>query len=168
MGRWLSNRVWSRKQIAGVILLFILIIAGASFAGYVTQQPRPLLSTDITSRVSDFTPYFYNDEIPAGYAIDEARITANSDLLIIPLAKDSDTTIVVTEQPMPPNLTEEQLLQNGNKVEGASNPAVFSKVEGRVVGTMVAQNHKTLILLNAPDNVSEDDVIALLKNLRPL
>jgi hypothetical protein len=89
-------------------------------------------------------------------------------LLSVPLTKNGAPTIGVTEQPLPQQLSIDDLKKNAAEVKGGPVTAYVNAVEGRLVGIMPIQSTKTMIVLNVPDSMSKDDFYDFLKALHPL
>ena len=126
-----------------------------------------LLPADIGQQVTGFTPYFYNNRIPAGYALDAARSSYGNKVLMLPLTKSGAATIVMTEQHLPDSLSDEAIQQNGESVASTAGKAAINSIEGRLVGTLIIRDRKTLIIFNAPGEAAKDDIRALLQALVP-
>lgn len=144
-----------------------LLMAGLYF-WQVGQMSRQLLPEAITAPIKTFTPYFYLDSIPHGYAVDKGNINLTANLLSVPLTKSGAPTIAVTEQPLAPQLSIDDIKKNATEVKGGPAVAYVNAVEGRLVGVMPVQSTKTMVLLNAPDSVSKDDFYDFIKSLHSL
>jgi hypothetical protein len=132
------------------------------------QSPSSLLPATATRQVSGFTPYFYKRSIPAGYQFDASQIQYSAGVLIVPLTKAGSPRLVITEQPLPKDLSEKNLAQdNSTRVKNAAASAYIHSVEGRWVGVMPVSGTKTLILLNSTSaEMDKDDLSALLQGLQ--
>jgi hypothetical protein len=158
----------SIRYILPASILLALLIAGGLFSWFGRGQPNGLLPAGLTKHITSFTPYFFKSNIPAGYAVDTGHTQYSEGTLFITLTKAGQPSLVLTEQPMPSNLTDQDIQQNSSSIKNTSDPATINDIEGRLVGTMVARARNTLILLNAPGNASKDDLTVLLQGLEPL
>jgi hypothetical protein len=149
--------------IAAVIAVIALVGAGVWFF---TRPPTSLLPPEVAHKLSGYHLYFYTDKIPAGYTMDPASITAEHNILIVPFTRDDGSRIVLTEQAMPAGMSGEDVQQNGTAVRDTVGKSSINEVEGRMVGTMLSPDRKTLVLFNAPGNTNKDDLTALLQALR--
>lgn len=155
------------RLLIGSLLLFTALTATGAFI-WIQRPATSLLPALIAQKTTTFTPYFYFDKIPAGYSLDTIHISFDDDVLIMPLKKAGSPPIILTEQAIADNLSQEEVQKNGEAISGTASPATINKVEGRLVGTMFASDHKTLILLTTATNTNEDDLMALLRELKPL
>lgn len=145
----------------------VLLVAG----GILFWQLRPsqaLLPEKFATRTDSFQHYFYFGKMPAGYHIDEENAGYAESILIIPLKKPDQPTVVMTQQRLSEDLDTEELMKNGDKVTDAVKPAVINSVEGRLVGILIDKDGKTLVLLNSPGNTDKETLKALLQGLRPV
>lgn len=154
--------------IAGAVFVVICIVLSWRFF-WRPNQPHSLLPTTIAKQITNFTPYFFFDKIPDGYSLDEKNISFDQGIIIIPLTKSGSPTIVLTEQVLPSNLSQDLLEQeDSKKIKDAALPAIINKVEGRMVGVMTSKQDRLLLLLNAPDAVRTEDMTGLLQALKPV
>lgn len=115
------------------------------------HRPSSLLPKDISSQSQNFEVYFYAHSIPAGYSVDQKHATYNQGVIFVPLIKGKDT-ITLSEQAMPSELSPKALQQNGEVVDRVIGEATINKVEGRLVGTFISPDGKTLALLTTDDD----------------
>jgi hypothetical protein len=147
----------------------VVLACGGLGAWWRFIRAVPLLPPAIVSQIHDFTPYFYFHHVSGGYTIDKAHISFESNILMVPLTgPNSSTTVVLTEQSMPPKLSAQDIQFNGTGVDGTIYPATINEIEGRLVGTMIDAKHRTLILISAPEGVGREDISLLLQGLKPL
>lgn len=154
---------WWMAGIVGCILVLLGILAWQS------SQSQSLLPANIAQKIHGFTPYFYK-KFPAGYTADLKRIVYDNGVLMVSLTKDGGSPVVITEQAISANLSMQSLQQNGEAVQNTAAPASINDVEDRFVGTMIAQNDHTLILITATsnDDAVKSDITLLLRGLQPL
>lgn len=168
-GKPVQRRGHRRRNLLTIAGVFLLIGGGVILGVYLrANQNRSLLPARVVQQARDFTPYFYLNSIPAGYALDTTHISTDAGILIVPLTSQGRPTIVLTEQRLPDNAAHLGIQDNGQKVTGTNAPATINDVEGRLVGTMVVDSQKTLIFLNAPGNADKGDITALLRGLQPI
>ncbi len=149
-----------------------LILATGSIVAFVLwhqQKPQSLLPPTIADQIVDFTPYFFLGQIPDGYSLNTKNVSFDQNIMIIPIKASGGQTLVVTEQHLPDNLpTDLQQEKDSEKVQNTAAPAFINKVEGRLVGIMISQKDKVLLIVNAPDSVHADIVAKLLQALKPV
>ena len=163
-----TTRRGSKKRLLLCVTLFVVVLTTGSLLFWRIQQPQSLLPEAITAQIQDFTPYFYIKQIPAGYSLDNTRVSFNHGVLIIPLTKPGNATITLNEQKLPTGLSDPDIQQNGEVVEGTISPATINDIEGRLLGTMLASVDHTMVLLNASGDTTKDDLTALLRGLQPI
>lgn len=160
--------ITKRALVAVVALLLFAALAVSGFMAWKANQSRPLLPDSIARQITGFTPYFFYDEIPGGYSLDEKSISFDDGIVIIPLTKPGSPPVVLTEQPLPDNLSPDLLQEKeSEKVKNTAAPAIINKVEGRLVGIMTSREHRLLLLINAPGNLHTEDIAELLQGLKP-
>ena len=166
-----SRERWPRLTvIIGTSLIILAGLGGGVWAIWnAHRQPETLLPAALLQQAHGFTPYFYAGQIPAEYTLDTSKATIDQGVLIMPLTSAGKPSIVLTEQSAPSSVSQQDLQQNGDKVDGTIAPATINDIEGRLLGTMIVadkQGH-TLILLNALGNANKADLTDLLQGLRP-
>ena len=135
--------------------------------GWQTPNKSSLLPRNITQQITSFTPYFYEQQVPSGYIMDQSKVVYKDQILMVPLQKANAATIVLTEQPMPPKLPDEHIQQNGEDVSVDTGKATINDIEGRLVGTLITRDRQTLILLSSVGEAGKDDIKTLLQKLVP-
>lgn len=150
------------------IVLVGLLLGGFTFRNF--KRPQSLLPETVASQITGFTPYFFFDKIPNGYSLNERSIGFDQNIMIVPLIKSGDSTIVLTQQALSQNLSQELLEQEDSiKIKGtAAEMAIINKVEGRMVGIMTSKKYNLLLLINAPANTPEEIITELLQELKPI
>jgi hypothetical protein len=151
-----------------LVIAAVICVAVAVVGFMLLTKSSFLLPASTVQQVTGFTPYFYNGSVPAGYTFDASRITYGSNILMLPLTKSGSATIIMTEQQLPDNLSDQDIQQNGESVTSTVGKASINTIEGRLVGTLIVRDRKTLIILNAPGEASKDDIRALLQGLVPV
>jgi hypothetical protein len=151
----------------GIIIaaLVALLVGGIVLLGRQPAKEASLLPADIRQKISGFTLYFYKNKIPAGYAVDTAHISYANQILMVPLVKSNSPAIVLTEQTLSPNLSDEDIQQNSEQVENAAGKASINQIEARIVGTLVVRSNHTLVILNGPEGTNKEEVKALVQGL---
>ncbi len=149
-------------------VLGLLLLGTGGFLAWQSLSSEPLLPPEITQKITGFTPYFYERRVPGGYTVDQSRVLYDGQVLMIPLTKAGVPSIILTEQQLPQNLPDENVQQNGESVTVTTGKATINNVEGRLVGTLLARQHRTLILLSSPNDTNKDDLKMLLQKLRPI
>jgi hypothetical protein len=158
----------TRKPWVIVSLLVIGLITGG-FAFWKANQSSSLLPANIAKNITDFTPYFFFEQIPNGYSLNTSAISFDGDIAIMPLTNPDKPTVVLTEQPLPDNLSSDLLRQDDSQqVKDTASPAIINKIEGRVVGIMTSKSNKLLLLINAPADMPTEDMAKFLQNLKPI
>jgi hypothetical protein len=75
-----GQKVW--YVVAGVLVLVtVLAVAFVVWRPFTKQSPS-LLPASILQQITGFTPYFYTDQIPAGYAFDSSKIVFDGRVLL--------------------------------------------------------------------------------------
>ena len=148
-----------------VVILIVLGIASGLILWNATKSTS-LLSKNVAGQITGFTPYFYFDEIPAGYTFDQSRAKIDQGVLFLPLTKSGSPDIVLTEQVWDPSLKINDLEGRGTKIKDAAGPAAINSVEGRQVGVMVIPRDHTLVLLNCPGGTDKDVLASLLLGVK--
>lgn len=156
-----------------IIFWVCLCLIGACLIGgglwwWLASRSQPLLPAEVTNRVKHFTPYFFEGLVPAGYSFDPKTISYDNEVLIIPLIKEGAPTVVLAEQPLPSNLKREDLQKDTEMLEGTLQPSALTEVEGRLVGSVIDTNRNVLILLNSPDSGNKENVVMLVRALKPV
>lgn len=129
---------------------------------------KPLLPKSITSQITGFTPYFYNEAVPAKYSFNPKAVQYNSGVLIIQLTKPGSPDVTLTQQALPAKLSPTTLLEKGTKLTTLAGSATVNSVEGRLLATIVSSSKpQTLILINTAETTSKTDVTALAQSLQP-
>lgn len=117
--------------------------------------------------MANFPVYFYKDRIPANFTVEKDSISLTSQVLFIRMANDQDQLITITQQALPPDLTEE-VLQATEDVPGADGKASITVREGQLTGNLLTADKKTLVIVNTTDNISIDTMKVLLRELTSL
>jgi hypothetical protein len=155
------RKFWIPLAAAAVI---IAVVVGFAWHSIFRSSPLP---SWITAQSVGFAPYFFTGRIPAYYKIDTAHITYSQGLLFIPLTKPGQPTITITEQGMPQTLSISDIQQNSEAVDVAGGSASINTIEGRLVGTFINADHKTLVVLSSTDSeINKDDLRLLLQGLQ--
>lgn len=157
-----------KKLVIGSVILAIAIIVGGGFWVWQATRPKFLMPKDISSQVTSFTPYFYFDEVPAGYKLADSRLDKEFGVALFSLTKLGRPAITVSEQPLSGSVDPNKLLKGGESVRGTTGPATINQVEGRLVGIMINTDNKTMILLNTTSDAEKQDLKDLLKGLKPI
>jgi hypothetical protein len=161
-----GQKVW--YVVAGVLVLVtVLAVAFVVWRPFTKQSPS-LLPASILQQITGFTPYFYTDQIPAGYAFDSSKIVFDGRVLLVPLTKPNEPGVVLSEQAFPSKLTDQDLQQNGEPVRFTAGTASINTIEGRLVGTLIPNDRKTLVLISSQSDQIKDDLTTLLQQLQPL
>ncbi len=146
----------------------IVLLAVGGLGGYglwKINQPKSLLPRAITKQIDTFTPYFYFDQIPNGYGVEESTIHFEEGVLLIPLTKIGSPSVIISEQPMPDNLPT-TIMENGRAVKGTIGKAAITVIEGHPAGVLIAPGQpKTFILLSGI-GVQDAQFEALLQSLK--
>jgi hypothetical protein len=158
----------SKKKLLFGSLILAAVLIGAGFWTWHAMQPKSLMPKDISSQITTFTPYFYFDEVPAGYELSKSRVEKEFGVALFSLTKLGRPAVTLSEQPLSSGLDPNQLLKGGESVRGAAQPATINSVEGRYVGIMVDTKSKTMILLNTTNDAEKEDLKDLLKGLKPV
>jgi hypothetical protein len=160
----------ARRRRAVLSAAVVVLVLGISLASYLAIRPRtaPLLPVNIIAQVSGFTPYFYSGTIPAGFTAKTADISYEQGILLIPLVHPSGTNLVITEQSLPADVTPESIQQNGTPVKTHIGNATINDIEGRLVGTLIPSDKRTLILITATDKSNKPALTSLLQQLTPI
>jgi hypothetical protein len=148
-----------------VVGITVIIIVCLSLALLLPKSSPSMLPPSLQKQAKDFTPYFFEGSIPAGYRLNESQATYDNKVLITPLSRPNGPTITITQQPMPSKLSENNLLANGEKLQTDAGPATLNDVEGRFVGTIITHDPKVLIIINTPNDTNKSDVSALMRGL---
>jgi|GEM_PF-2411208 len=157
-----------KKILFGSFVIVAALLIGAGFWVWQAMQPKSLMPKDISSQITTFTPYFYFDEVPAGYKLSKSRMEKEFGVALFSLTKLGRPAITMSEQPLSSGLDPNQLLKGGESVRGAAQPATINSVEGRYVGIMVDTSNKTMILLNTTNDAEKEDLKDLLRGLKPV
>jgi len=158
-----------RQLIVGVAAATIIIASIASVWSMANNaKPTSLLPVSISSQIHGFTPYFFYKTIPNGYSYDASSTIYDQGVLIAALKGRDGSAVTLTEQAMSSSLTDEKLFGDIEAVGGTDGKATVNDVDGRIVGTMVSSDHKTLVLLTAGQATNKNDVISLLRGLSPV
>jgi hypothetical protein len=140
----------------------LIVLGVGGFFIWKASQQDSLLPKDLTSAN---VPYFYFDQVPAGYHIKETRTDDEFGVTAIGLAKAGRPEIILTEQKVSNSPGMEALAKNGEEVNDTPYPAVINSVEGRLVGIM--SDSKSLVIFNAPTGTDKQDLKRLLQGLEP-
>jgi hypothetical protein len=155
----------SKKTMITIIICgCALAIAVASLVFWGKHQKTTSLLPKRIADQAQFTPYFYFDTIPAGYAIGTTQ--TDEGVIMVSLVKKDSPTIVLTEQSLPEKLDVSSLQRNEDKIKGTKAPATISKVGERLVGTMIDKNNGVLVLLSETGGTNKNDLSTMLKSLR--
>jgi len=157
-----------KKLLFGSIAIAVVLLAVGAFLIWRTMQPKSLMPKDIKSQITAFQPYFYYDEVPAGYKLADTQLDKEFGVVLFSLTKLGRPAVSISEQPLSSSLDPNQLLKGGESVRGAELPATINSVEGRYVGIMVDTERKTMILLNTTSEAEKQDLQDLLKGLKPV
>lgn len=156
------NRFKSVLLLIGVGLL--LLATGWLLAWQLTKSPT-LLPAATTQQITGFTPYFYNNSVPAGYTFDPAALRFTNGILVATLTKQGAPSITMTQQRLPADLTDDAIQQNAETVATNVGKASINTIEGRLLGSFIVRDRNTLILFNCSGDANKDDIRALLQNL---
>lgn len=150
-----------------VIGVTLCTAAAGGVALWQLNKQQSLLPDSVVKKIGAFTPYFYNQRIPAGYSLDREHTVYDHNVLIVTLTQASDPSVVITEQPLPSDLPEDIAFKGDKteKVETTNGKAVMNDVEGRLVGTMITNDRTTLIIINTTHKTYKNDMVALLQGL---
>lgn len=155
--------------LATVVALLVVCLAVGGFLLWRSNQPRSLLPTTVAKQITDFTPYFFFDEVPGGYSLNEKLISFDQEIVIMPLTTPDLPPIVLTEQALPETLSQDLLQEKDSIiVKNTAAPAIINKVEGRMVGIITSKKHKLLLLINAPSTMHQEDMTEMLQGLKPI
>lgn len=145
-------------------IFFACLILGVVY--FRTNKTDLLLPDSVTAQIKDFDVYFYSGSIPAGYSLNKSLVKFEGGVLMARLDKQGGPSVTLTEQMLPAKLTDQEIQQNGTTIHDTAGPATINDVEGRLVGTLISPNRKTLVLLNSPGDTSKTDLTLLLQGLR--
>ncbi|HZM63519.1 MAG TPA: hypothetical protein VFB59_00110 [Candidatus Saccharimonadales bacterium] len=164
-----ARPVIRKKALLATVIIFIVLSSIAvGFLFWKNNPSRSLLPSTVANQIADFTPYFFFDEIPGGYTLDEKSVSFDQNIVIMTLTKPGAPSIVLTEQALPEDLPQDLLAGEGTqKIENTVAPALINNVEGRLVGIMTSEQHNILLLINASGSTKSEDVTTMLQALRP-
>lgn len=162
--------VISKKAVFVSATLFIILcltVGGILFLK--AGQPQSLLPESVAKQTTQFTPFFFFDKIPGNYSLDTSSISFDQGIAIIPLTRPDSPSVTITEQLLPENFSPDLIRQdNSQQVKDTAAPAIINKIEGRTVGIMTSDEHNVLLIINAPGDMSAEDMTMLLQGLKPI
>lgn len=166
------RRIRNFATLRGIVIgaAVVVLALGVVLAGRLAARPQAtsLLPPSIIAQIKSFTPYFYTDAVPAGYSMKTTQISFERDVLIVPLNSPNGPPLVLSEQAMPGNLTPEAVQQNGSPVSTSVGKATINDIEGRLVGTLIPTDKRTLILISGAEKADKNALTSLLQQLKPV
>jgi hypothetical protein len=156
----------SKKVLASILglTIFGLLLLGGLL--WQLKAPSSLLPADSIPQNARFLPYFYFDEVPAGYQLGDVTADKETGVVLFELTHPEKPTVMLAEQSFSDKINPDDLLRDGDTVKDTAHPAAINSVEGRLVGIMIDSETATMILFNAPGDADKQDLKALLQGLK--
>lgn len=151
--------------------LGILIIC---LATYVVTLPTASHSSEphtqeTLAQIKDFSPYFFsNSDTALGFRLASNGITYSDSVLFIGLVNAANLNVAITEQPLPATLANSNDVIGDEPVTGVNGVAAIAHIGGRITGSMISQDHRTLITLTCPIAVGSNTLMDLMRALSPI
>lgn len=154
-----------------VVILAILVVAGASTAAYFqfihkhptkTSSPFPI---QIQQEIQGFKPYYLNSSFSTDYVLQSNTVSYDEGVLLFSLKNPSGNTLVFTEEATPPNYDISQL-EADNQFQTGYGQAYITNAAIRTTGALFTSDH-TWILINAPNPIGADLMQEILNALVP-
>lgn len=155
-----------RKWVFAVAIITFLVVGFIVLSS--SRSSESSLPNPTVDQASKFmTVYYYTGPPPYDFELEQSSVSLSGAFLTFKIKNDRRQSIVFTQQPLPSDL-HNSTVQSGEKVEGAPGSATVTFKEGRVIGTLLSNDKKTMVVANSSDGIESSTMMDLMRNLKPL
>jgi hypothetical protein len=128
------------------------------------NTPKLPLPSNITTAITSFTPYFFDNSSVEGFKLIEDSVSYQAGVLVFTMKNDkSSKTLIFTEQKTPGNY-DIGSLRGDKEFKTQYGQAFITDGTARTTGTLFTDD-KTWILINAPQPIGADAMQKILSSL---
>jgi hypothetical protein len=144
-----------------LVLILTLLYVLRPEARRASELPR-----EVIDQATGLTIY-YPDPLPGSFKLETGSVQYSRGILSYRLADSKHQMVTITVQSVPSDLSN-STIQGKESVPTSYGTATISQVEGRTSGYLITKDKRTLIILNANDQIDSAAFKDVVRALKPM